>query len=78
MFDFFGGGTDSLRRMRKELDASLREPVAQWSYPVVQEKCGCGASTETVFFDDKRAEKFFSEWRKDHGCTLKNQKEPAV
>lgn len=78
MFDWFGGGASSLRRMREELDASLREPVSYWSYPVVQEKCGCGASTETVMFDDQRAEKFFTKWRKDHGCTLKDDNKAAV
>lgn len=70
MFDLFGG-VSSLRRTRALLEESLREPVMTWDYPVVREKCGCGASTETVLFDDKRAEAYFLKWRETHGCTIR-------
>lgn len=72
MFDFFGGAS-SLRKTRELLEDTLREPVMTWNYPVVREKCGCGASTETVLFDDERAEAYFSKWRETHGCTIRSK-----
>ena len=71
MFDLFGGSA-SLRRTREQLEASLSEaPSPMWTYPVVREKCGCGAYTETVLFDDKSAADYFAEWRATHGCTIR-------
>lgn len=73
MFDFdFGGGASSLRRLRERMEESLPEsPAALWNYPVLKEKCGCGASTEVESFDEKRAEAHFSKWREAHGCPLR-------
>lgn len=70
MFDI-SGGVHSLRSLRKRLDESIKEPASMWTYPVVSEKCGCGAYTETVLFDEQRAAKVFAEWRKTHGCPLR-------
>lgn len=79
MFDLFGGVT-SLRRARANLDSSLKalkvdESPAMWTYPVVRESCGCGASTETVLYCVEKTEKFFEKWRRVHACTLRKEQE---
>lgn len=76
-FDFSGhGGSASLRRLRERMEDSRPSTDGLWTYPVVTEKCGCGASTEIVCFDDERAEAHFSKWRETHGCSLRSN--PAI
>jgi hypothetical protein len=69
MFDIFG--SSSLRRSRQLLDGFTMPEQSMWTYPVVREKCGCGAYTETVVFDSETASQYFIEWRKTHGCSLR-------
>lgn len=75
MFDLdFGGSVSRLRRLRERMDETLPEaPAALWDYPVLREKCGCGASTEVESFDEKRAEAHFIKWRETHGCSIRTK-----
>lgn len=76
MLDFnFGSSVSSLRNLRERMEKTLpATPTALWDYPVLREKCGCGASTEIESFDSSRAESHFTKWRKDHGCTIRKTK----
>lgn len=42
-----------------------------WSYPVLRERCSCGASTESVAVDPTETNAFFERWRAAHTCTGK-------
>jgi hypothetical protein len=42
-----------------------------WSYPVLRERCSCGASTESVAVDPATTNAFFEKWRSEHSCVPK-------
>ncbi len=44
------------------------KPPVLYTYPVLRERCACGAFTETVAADTDTTNAFFAAWRADHYC----------
>lgn len=70
MFDIFPSA-QRLRSVRRGLMDSV-PPRALWSYPVLREKCACGASTEVVRVSSEHVEQHFGRWRAEHACPVRD------